>query len=188
MSATAAFLHLLKPGQEQTLEQKDRLILNCAVEARITQNQWFEMLEKTGAEKIEDILLLDAADFYNCNFKAVLQIRLDVFQSILFREYWSKLPKRQAEGTTPASLPLGSEGAPVLQDGVHQMAEATPSPVSQSVADPAPSRDVVPQMAELPPPPVSQVVSRLPMSGLCQKHQPTKRRKSRPNRLERQHK
>ena len=73
MSVTAVFLHLLEPGQAKTLGQTDMLILNCAVEANLSKKQWHEMLDKTGAEKITDIVELDAADFYRCDFKPILQ-------------------------------------------------------------------------------------------------------------------
>ena len=47
--------------------------------------------------------------FYRCDFKPILQKRLDSFQSALYRNYWSKLRERQAEGMTPASLARASK-------------------------------------------------------------------------------
>ena len=111
MCVTAAFLHLLEPKQAKTLGQTDMLILNCAVEANLSKKQWVEMLNKTGSEKITDILELDAADFYRCDFKPILQKRLDSFQSALYRNYWSKLRDRQAAGMTQESLVRVRENA-----------------------------------------------------------------------------
>ena len=80
-------LQLLEPGQEKTLGQTDVVILNCAVEAKLSKTQWDEMLDKIGAEKIKDILEIDAEDFHSCDFKPVLQSRLETFQSALYRNY-----------------------------------------------------------------------------------------------------
>ena len=88
MYVTPAFLYLLEPGQEKTLGQIDMLILNCAVEAKLSKPQWDEMLEQVGAKKIEDVLLVNAAGYEECGFKPVLKNRLETFQSALYANYW----------------------------------------------------------------------------------------------------
>ena len=155
--ASPAWLELLEPGQEETLGQTDEVILNCALEAKLSKGQWDEMINQIGAETIEDILVVDADDFHGCDFKPVLRARLEVFQSALWRNYWSKLRERPTEGTSPTSLPLDSK------DDVRQN--------SKPLLD----------LLDVPrPPPVAQEVTRLSndmLASLCVRHEPSKTRK-----------
>ena len=65
MDATSAFRYLLNPEPTEV----EKTILNCAAEAQLSKHQWDEVLEKVGAEKIEDLLELLSADYERCRFR-----------------------------------------------------------------------------------------------------------------------
>ena len=89
MDATNDLRSLLTPGQEESTETV-QVILNCAVEAKLSKEQWEYLLGEVGAEKIEDVLDLYADDYERCGFKPLLQRRIEKFQSNLFDKYFNK--------------------------------------------------------------------------------------------------
>ena len=92
---------LLHPGQEE-LTELDKMISTCAVDAKLSKAQWDELLEKVGAEKIEDLLELDAEDYDTCLFKPLMKRRLEEFQSNLYDKHWSKQKGNRDEADVPA--------------------------------------------------------------------------------------
>ena len=47
MEATSAIRYLLNPGQER-LTEVEMMILHCAAQAKLTKEQWDEVLQKVG--------------------------------------------------------------------------------------------------------------------------------------------
>ena len=100
-----AFLYLLKAGQEE-LTELEEMILKCAAEAKLTKDQWDEILEKVGAEKIEDLLELHSEDYEHCTFKPLVQRRLKNFQEALYDNYWiNQIGSQDKEKVTATATP-----------------------------------------------------------------------------------
>ena len=78
--------YLLNPGHAVLTEQ-DKMILECAAEAKDTKSQWELVLGKVGAEKIEDLLDLRPADYDSCEFLPLLRRRLKNFQTNLYAKH-----------------------------------------------------------------------------------------------------
>ena len=106
-----AFLYLLKAGQEE-LSELEEMILKCAAEAKLTKDQWKEILEKVGAEKIEDLLELHSEDYENCTFKPLVKRRLVNFQTALYAKYWIYNIGSRDRKVIPTAAPPASRAPP----------------------------------------------------------------------------
>lgn len=100
-SAQGPRARLLHPGQVE-LTELESMILTCAVDAKLSKAQWDELLDKVGAENIEDLLELDAEDYDICLFKPLMKRRLEDFQSALYDKHWSKQKGNRDEADVPA--------------------------------------------------------------------------------------
>ena len=127
MDATPAFRYLLNPGQEE-LTEVDKMILNCAAEAKLSKDQWDEMLKKVGAEKIEDLLELLSVDYESCDFKPLLRRRLVNFQKAIYANHWSKQEEEEEEEEDVTARGSGDaeEAAPAAPSAPRPPAPAAP--------------------------------------------------------------
>ena len=82
MDTTSRVRYLLNQDQ-QKLTELEKMILNCAADAKLSKSQWDEVLAAVGVEKIGDILQLMSDDYDSCHFKPLLQRRVKNFQSFL---------------------------------------------------------------------------------------------------------
>ena len=79
--------HKLLNSGHGALTEQDKMILDCAAEAKISKPQWELVLGKVGAEKIEDLLDLYPADYDSCEFLPLLRRRLKNFQTKLYAKH-----------------------------------------------------------------------------------------------------
>ena len=129
----------------------EQMIMNCAVDAKLSKTQWDEMFAAVGAEKIGDILELLADDYNKCNFKPVLKRRLEKFQSLLYERHWQFFS---------GDMDVEDENFDEHWNSVE---------AAHISGDAAPGN--------IPPPPPQLVLN---FGHLCQKHKPSKNRANRP--------
>ena len=84
MYEDSTFAHLLNP-EDTNLTETQKMILSCVAEAHISKVEWEELLRYVGAEKIEDVLELPDETYSSCDFKPLLQNRLQNFQNYISR-------------------------------------------------------------------------------------------------------
>ena len=87
-------------SEEVELTELDKKILTCAAEAQISTTQWIQIFEAVGAEKIEDFLQLNQADFDRCNFKPLLHRRVTECQGFLYDRHWNHFDEDIDEDST----------------------------------------------------------------------------------------
>ena len=108
MDTTCRVRYLLNQDQ-QKLTELEKMILNCAADAKLSKSQWDEVVAAVGVEKIGDILELMSDDYDRCHFKPLLQRRVKNFHSFLYQKHWCEVEVAYCSGNAVAPLPPGKE-------------------------------------------------------------------------------
>ena len=171
MYALSVFAHLLRPEDQNNLSELQSMILYCAAKANISKDQWEEVFQKVGAEKIEDFLELHPSEYDLCDFKPLLQRRLQLFQSNLFEEHWSKNMEYSSEEEDHGAANAAGSGLQEFKTALP--AEAAGSELQVPTASAPANKRKTPTAQADPDFDVDTVCSAL----LCKKHRPSQNRR-----------